>query len=216
MTRRSAGAPVVPRYPPPNDKPNSAPPGPAPFACVLKCGADSSTVMKPMPNRAASSISTWTSPRKNTSNAECRVLSRFERSRKRSPKRNSGLHGGANHRVRLERGKRLCAASGRLATRTIFEPVLARNAALRRLVDAFLDLFGGRTHPYGHHHPVAAPHKRLLKDCGFVADALFCWHMKQPSSALAELDDWGILCVSGAEKRGHFGAPPFRPSFPLN
>src|ERR1035437_1838853 len=39
----------------------------------------------------------------------------------------------------------------------------------------------------------ASPHKRLLKDCCFVANALFYWHMKQPSSVLAELDDWSIL-----------------------
>jgi hypothetical protein len=50
------------------------------------------------------------------------------------------------------------------------------------------------------------PHKRLLKDCFLDADALCCWHMKQPSSVLAELDDWSILCLflpQGWQQKAH-------------
>ena len=45
----------------------------------------------------------------------------------------------------------------------------------------------------GKHTGRAVPRKRLLKDCFIEADALCCWHTKQPSSVLAELEDWGIL-----------------------
>ena len=47
---------------------------------------------------------------------------------------------------RLE-GKKALRRVRKIGNAHIFEPVLARNAALRRLVDDFFGLFGGRTQP---------------------------------------------------------------------
>jgi len=47
---------------------------------------------------------------------------------------------------RLE-GKKALRRVRKIGNAHIFEPVLSRNAALRRLVDDFLGLFGGRTQP---------------------------------------------------------------------
>src|SRR5580698_220558 len=47
---------------------------------------------------------------------------------------------------RLE-AKRALRRVRKIGNAHIFEPVLARSAALRRLVDDFLGLFGGRTQP---------------------------------------------------------------------
>jgi BlaI family transcriptional regulator, penicillinase repressor len=47
---------------------------------------------------------------------------------------------------RLE-GKRALRRVRKIGNAHIFEPVVARNAALRTLVDDFLGLFGGRTQP---------------------------------------------------------------------
>jgi BlaI family transcriptional regulator, penicillinase repressor len=48
------------------------------------------------------------------------------------------------HRLEVKKAVR---RSKKIGNVHVFEPVIARNVALRRLIDDFLSLFGGRTHP---------------------------------------------------------------------